>query len=215
MRINSKVIVEKMGLVSVASAAKRAGVCVGTLRLRAALGLVPKAKIRMGKRKFYTADDAEEVRRYFAGTVPTPALAENLVNRSEMARRLGVSIHKFKDCICAGYVSPPTIRRGRRKYYRPDEEPTLREQLENLPPVPHVNPHEHEGFKNITQAAEVLGVPTITLEYWRYRRGLPSPSHQVGRFLYYTDAEVEELREYMKAKGYARFLTEPDGWAFL
>lgn len=61
------------------------------------------------------------------------------------------------------------------------------------------------GLYTRVSAAEYFGIPLNTLVYWTKRNQISKPSHKVGLFSYYTQADLEQIKqikaEYFKKKG--------------
>jgi len=185
-----------MKLYTCSEVAKLLGVEAQAISYHQRVGHLPRGSVKVGKRTCYTEADIDRLRDFFGLTPAQKRSAASLYSIVQAARVLGVGDALLTYRIDRGQLPRPQIKKGARWYYDDAGLAELRQQIEASPPnSARSNPFEHEGYLNVKQAADWMGMPSITLQTWLDKERVPQPTHDIGGVSYWTRDEVRAIRK--------------------
>ncbi|WP_020469337.1 helix-turn-helix domain-containing protein [Zavarzinella formosa] len=142
-------------------------------------GILPEPSETDGMRKFYTAFQVAMLKEFFSKPLAQVRLEAGEISVGVAAERLKVCHRTLYNLMVSGVVLAPQ-KAGRRRYYRPEDLPVLKDQLKaheslTLPTHRAVA----SGYFSISKASEKLGMPLITLRAWIGKGAVDRPAHRV------------------------------------
>lgn len=129
------------------------------------------------------------------------------LSQRDMAKWVGCCQATFCKFVRRGQIDQPTHGDGKLKYYVKSDRNRIKHQWHNRQHIQQVRIGEMEqahGFYTKRRAAEYLGMPHITLQYWTTAGKLPQPAHQINRCLCYRREELDHFRKHQLARYFAR-----------
>lgn len=158
-------------------------------------GSCPQPDIHFGEKSFFSLEQAEKVKQYFA-------FLDSLLTKVQAAKQLGIAASLMQDYTDAGLLPEPTHQQAKRKLYTQPEVDAMKITLANLPSRHHSAVYvQHcldEGLYSVKQAAKALGCPHVTLQYWIAQRQVPTPNKKVQSRFYYLKDDLDAIRQIKK-----------------
>lgn len=185
-----------MRLYTISEIGKELGHCPRNISWAISVGLLPPPDIFGPKRRYYSAKQYKNLKTKLSINDPDRVFSLHLT-KSEILAQTALHRTLFDKLVDAGVLPQCDLYKGKRQLWAVSILDTVKDVMKERNSRPQQRFKLPTGYYNRGTAANALGCPKVTLNYWIDHCVVPAPSTRLEGVPYavYVEKDLDRIRE--------------------